>query len=229
MTLFRNHCSTLLGKMAATAVILTFCASAANAALHWDATEIDLQLRDGSPTAAARFTFVNSGNSAVDIREVHPECGCTVALPAKTHIEPGEKGEIPVEFHVGRRSGTQRVSIAVKTSDGAEPTQLLLVVEIESLVNVTQHFLMWAAGEPREARSVRITLSAEQPVKLASVSSSDPGFTAKIVPVIGSTREFDVVVTPPATGSAICQVKLRTLLGPQEVERIYTILARTLL
>jgi hypothetical protein len=198
-------------------------------ALHWDSTEAVLRIDDTKKTGQARFTFTNTSTTPVDILQVHPECGCTAALPAKTHFEPGEKGEVQVEFrHDGMRTGTIRIPIDVTTSDVKQPTQLMFLVEIETLVALKTHAIFWRAEQAREPRAVRITVSAEKPVKLVSASCSDPGLSAKLVPVAGSAREFDLVVTPPPAGIVVGKVELHALLGQEQAERTYTILARTL-
>lgn len=229
MTSLNNQFHLLLKRSAGAAILLALGAATAAAALRWDATEAVLKVSDLQKTGQAQFTFTNTGATPIDILEVHPKCGCTAALPAKTHYGPGEKGEIPVEFrHDGFRTGTLHIPIDVTTSDAAEPTKLMLVVEIDTLVALQARAILWRAQYPREPRTLRITISAKQPVKFASVSCTDPGFTARLVPVAGSAREFDLVVTPPAAGAVIGKVELHALLGPGEVERTYTIVARTL-
>jgi len=214
-------------------VTLALCAGAGlpaplHAALRWDATEAALHVRAEDAIGRTTFSYVNDGDTVVDISSVVPGCGCTAALPSKTHLAPGEKGELPVEFHRGNREGTFRLSIAVYHSAADTPTLLTLNVDIEALVRIEPRFIFWKAGEPRDARSVQVELLSAQSVKIVEVVCGNPLFTAKLVPVANRERVFDLVVTPPNTETTFSSVTLRTQVGRAGTERIYTLLARTL-
>src|SRR5690349_12274483 len=44
------------------------------------------------------FTVTNSGKSTLEIRDVKPMCGCTVAGAWDRRIQPGQTGKIPIQF-----------------------------------------------------------------------------------------------------------------------------------
>lgn len=65
------------------------------------------------------FQFTNTGNSPLVITAVEPTCGCTVAKNwPKKPIQPGEDGEITVEFDSKDRVGfvTKTISIIANTA-----------------------------------------------------------------------------------------------------------------
>jgi hypothetical protein len=199
-----------------------------HADLRWDATETTLRLPAEDLTGRARFTFVNDGTDAIDIARVEPGCGCTAALPAKTHIEPGEKGEIPVEFHRGHREGTARIPINVYVAKREVPTVLQLVVEMEDVLNITPRFVFWQPGEARTAKSMRLTITRNHDVEIVDVSCGNARFTAQLEPYGTATGQYNIVVVPPPLDALYSTINVRTRIGKDKVERVFSLLARTL-
>ncbi|MDJ0838563.1 MAG: DUF1573 domain-containing protein [Acidobacteriota bacterium] len=81
----------------------------------------------------AVFKFENAGDEALEILDVGTSCGCTTAKPAKTVYQPGEKGEIPVEFNSQRFNGPITKRITITTNDAETPKT---VVTIKGFVTV---------------------------------------------------------------------------------------------
>lgn len=224
--------TTAIGRKIAAGLALALvagqCPSAASD-LKWDAKEVTLALRWNANSGIARFTFVNEGPVPVKITEVTPGCGCTAALPAKATFAAGEKGEIAVEFKAGNRAGTFRVPIAVQTDEATGATTLLLIANIEEAVTFETRFIYWPKAEARGPRRVRITVADGVPVAFGGIEVENPAFSAKLEPVGPGGREFALVVTPPAGEvSAFSSIVLRARLGEAQLERAYTLLARTL-
>jgi hypothetical protein len=213
---------------AAALVALISSTPSTHAALRWDATEIKLKVRAEETVARAQFTFTNDGYKDVDILRIEPGCGCTAPLPTKMHIAPGEKGQIPVEFHRGNREGTSRISITVYSSNTNTPTTLFLGVEIEAAVSIEPRFVYWKTGEPRDPRSVHVKLAPELPVKIVEVVCGNPLFTARLVPAESREREFELVISPPASEATFSSITVRARIGDNSAERTVTLLARTL-
>ena len=202
---------------------------AAATGLKWDATEVTLALRWNADSGIARFTFVNEGPGQVKITDVSPGCGCTAALPSKTTFAAGEKGEVIVEFKAGNRAGSFRIPIAVQTSEPAGAATLLLIATIEDAITFDNRFIYWPKAEPRSPRRVRIKAVAGPPVAFDRIEVENPAFSAKLEPHGPGGREFDLVVTPPAGElAAFSSIVLRARFGDGNLERAYTLLARTL-
>jgi len=79
------------------------------------------------------FQFKNSGDAPLEIINVGTSCGCTTAKPEKTTYQPGETGQIPVEFDSTRFSGPITKRITVTTNDADSPKT---VVTIKGMVTV---------------------------------------------------------------------------------------------
>jgi hypothetical protein len=73
------------------------------------------------------FKLKNSGKSNLLIRKVSSSCGCTVAMPEKTTIEPGKTVDLKVSFDSEHKTGAQNKSITVISNDPKNPRIVLWV------------------------------------------------------------------------------------------------------
>lgn len=77
------------------------------------------------------FTFVNEGKSPLVLSFVEGSCGCTVMKDwPKKPIEPGDAGEINVQFNSKEKSGTQSIAITVVANTSPSTTVLMLEGEV---------------------------------------------------------------------------------------------------
>ena len=209
-------------------VILLLGASLpAFAELKWDSFETVIKVRATDSVGHASFGFVNTGDKPITIADVHPGCGCTVPALAKNTYEPGERGEIRLEFHPGSREGLNRIPITVTTDDGATAT-LQFLADIETLLTFDTRFVFWKGSEARTPKHMRLTFAAGQGAVLAEVKTGNPQFTATFKPVGTTGREFDIEVTPPAEALNYTAISIRALIGTEKAERNFTVVARTM-
>jgi mono/diheme cytochrome c family protein len=104
--------------------------------LTWDAMEKSVDAKPGETSATFKFTATNSSDQPVEIVNVQPSCGCTVAEtpPKPWVIAPGEKSSFSavVEFagkhgkfiktiyvHTPARSQSLRVTVNIPDSPEA--------------------------------------------------------------------------------------------------------------
>lgn len=66
------------------------------------------------------FGFTNKGRKPLNIKKVHPSCGCTKVSYTHGNIAPGERGEIVVVYDAAIL-GTFNKYIEVYTNEGKEP------------------------------------------------------------------------------------------------------------
>jgi hypothetical protein len=76
---------------------------------------------------STEFLFTNTGKSALNIRSVKTNCGCTVSKLAKETLQPGETGTIQVTFDSRGRRGLQQKLITVFSNDPSAPTRRLVI------------------------------------------------------------------------------------------------------
>ncbi len=178
---------------------------------------------DGSVTTP--YVFRNTGTSPVTIRKVKTSCGCTSAKLSKETFAPGEQGEIAVKFTFGDRTGPHRKVVTVQTDDKAEPIELNIVVWIHEPLAITPSLVFWKMGEASSPKSVRLTSDATTPVKIKSVTSSNPRIAAKLE-TIKPGEQYAIAVSPvDTTQKDSAEITVETDF-PNDQPRSYTVHAR---
>lgn len=215
-------------RLAACLFALPGAAAIARAELKWDATEATIRTKSWTAHETVKFGFTNAGTAPVRLVQVAPGCGCTAAQLARETIPAGERGEITLEFHPANKVGTVRIPVRVQTDTEGETT-LQLVATIDEGVQLSARFLFWRTGEPRETRRVQFTITDRESIELGEAATTNPAFAVRLAPVAGGAPgEYELAVTPPAeSGPAFAAVTVRTKEGPDRVERMHTVVART--
>ncbi|MDZ4824831.1 MAG: DUF1573 domain-containing protein [Flavobacteriales bacterium] len=73
------------------------------------------------------YTFTNTGNAPLIISQVKPSCGCTTLKDWPTQpIQPGEGGQISIDFNSSGRAGKVDKSIFVQANTVPATTMLYL-------------------------------------------------------------------------------------------------------
>ncbi|MGL5683342.1 MAG: DUF1573 domain-containing protein [Marinifilaceae bacterium] len=80
---------------------------------------------NGGPVSQS-FTFTNTGDKPLIIKNVRVSCGCTTPDWSKKPIPPGESGEIKVTFDPKNRPGKFMKSVTV-TSTATKPIITLTI------------------------------------------------------------------------------------------------------
>ncbi len=74
----------------------------------------------GEPIAFA-YSFRNVGNESLVIEKIHPGCSCIESQKTEGEIQPGEKGEIKLQYQVQANTGPFFHEIYVQTNDPRVP------------------------------------------------------------------------------------------------------------
>jgi len=83
-----------------------------------------------------RFPFSNGGDAELKIEDVSTPCGCTVVLPDKTDLGPGEASYIDVTYDSAARSGDVERVVTVRSNDPVEPERTL---HLHARVDASMH------------------------------------------------------------------------------------------
>jgi mono/diheme cytochrome c family protein len=107
--------------------------------LVWDAMEKTLDVKPGDEAATFSFSVTNTSTREIEIHQVHPSCGCTVAeLPSTPWILPpngkgsfratvdfrGKHGKFAKTLHVASSAGPQVLSVVVNIPESDEATRI---------------------------------------------------------------------------------------------------------
>lgn len=151
-------------------------------------------------TRTGRFTFTNTGGRTLVIAEVSASCGCTVPRLAKREYEPGERGEILVEFEPSASGQqTKKLSI-VSNSEPEEIARLTITADVAPFVDLEPKMLRVddaVYGETNEYEV--IARCADESFVIESVTLSNEHASARVEPPdAGPTRRIVVTVGPTA-------------------------------
>ncbi len=122
------------------------------------------------------FTITNEGSATLEIRNVRPTCGCTVADYDK-EIAPGETGAIRAKLDTARFNGPISKSILVLTNDPETTTMTLVMkADVQPIVEVLPRPLIRLnaiQGEPATERLVVVSSRLED-FEVTGVTPSVP-------------------------------------------------------
>jgi len=128
----------------------------------------------------AVFEVRNPGNAPLEIAQVRPTCGCTVAEYDRT-IPPGGKGKIVAELDTTDFTGPISKAVMVYSNDPANPaTTIVVKADVQAFIDVLPRgFVRFNVlqGEPAEEK---VILVPSQPVdyKVVAVDTGKAPVTA---------------------------------------------------
>lgn len=126
----RSRIVRLFSCLLALVACVAGAAAEQNNPLAWDALEKTHTAKPGEEVAEFAFTVRNTGDSAVEILELRPSCGCTVAeMPQKPWVlEPGASGTFRATADFRGKQGKFSKSIHVASTAGAQLLQVHVII-----------------------------------------------------------------------------------------------------
>lgn len=127
-------------------------------------------------TMAADFVIKNTGTAPLEISEVRPACGCTVASFDKV-IPPGGSGTIHAVVDTKNLSGGSARTITVFSNDPMNPrSELTVMVKVEEYLTFNPGFARFTQGQGFKPGSVKqlFTSPLFDDLKILSVESPYP-------------------------------------------------------
>jgi hypothetical protein len=130
--------------------------------------------------AVADFEIRNDGDAVLEITNVQPACGCTVAEYDKT-IAPGKSGKVHAVVDTATFNGPIAKGVTVFTNDPATPQiELTLHTKVEPYITVKPGYARYIVvqGENKEGTIVQNLWSPDgSPMDVTSVDSPWPYLT----------------------------------------------------
>ncbi|VGO16682.1 hypothetical protein PDESU_05273 [Pontiella desulfatans] len=165
----------------------------AEASLEWEQKKVSLEVHPSQVSATAVFRFENAGEETIALQEVKAGCGCLSSRMAKETYVPGEKGLLEIKMDLRNRTGKQKKTTTVRTSDGRR-AQLMVEVNIPQAYRILPRMVTWHQGDDAESKSVRLVNDNKLPIKLQAVRSSH-GHLAAELKTIREGYEYEVAIT----------------------------------
>ena len=147
------------------------------------------------------FLVKNTGLSPLEIKNVRPTCGCTLAGDWPKRLQPGESGIIPIQLKTDNFRGPITKSVRVESND---PKKGVILLQIKGSVWTPIEYptsVPLKAQTSRDSivfKAVKIINKSEDPLTLSGIRSSNPKFKAE-VKILKHGREFELTITtvPP--------------------------------
>jgi len=140
------------------------------------------------------YTLHNTGDSPLEIVEVQPNCGCTVARFDR-QIDPGASGRVEILLDTSSLEGPIAKSVKVLTNDSTNPILILSAkADIRRLVDARPDYLRFrhVHGEPIERRVVTVFAPGKSDFKVTGVRSPYPFLRARVREATPEERLEDV-------------------------------------
>lgn len=77
------------------------------------------------------FNFTNTGQAPLIITDIKTTCGCTTPNYTKTPIQPGETGEIVVQFNSSGKSGVQNKDITIYANTEGSVEKIMIKTNVQ--------------------------------------------------------------------------------------------------
>lgn len=136
------------------------------------------------------FFIENTGDAILEITDVKPTCGCTVASYDRT-IAPGARGKVETTLDTQSFSGPFQSTVRVFTNDAANPElQLILRANIVADIEVEPSYIRFRAvqGEATETSTHLLWPASEQNLVVRSVESPFPFLDVQVRRAEGEER-----------------------------------------
>lgn len=127
------------------------------------------------------FVLKNEGDLSLEIRQVRPSCGCTVANISQNTIPPGGQAEVVTRLSLRGRQGAQHKTISVESNDPKQPTFVLALegTAVEEMrIQPNQLFFGRITTGSAVTGTVEIIVQSTNAVKVTRTSSNTSNLTA---------------------------------------------------
>jgi hypothetical protein len=161
------------------------------------------------------YVFTNTGDRTLIITSVVPGCHCTTAGEWTKQVEPGQTGNIPIQFDTVGNNGTviRQITVACNITN-QPPAFLQLRGTVYRPIEFNPPMAMLNLSPDGEAASmvVTITNNTDEPLSLFGPEINNRLFIAELTTnTPGKAFQLKVsFVSPTSTGYVAGQVNLRT-------------------
>lgn len=180
--------------------LLTPITAQAAKGLTFDSEKKAVTTKAGDLKVTVPYTFTNTSKRTITISRWDSACDCLSARikGSKMAYKPGEKGEIHIDFELGSFSGTQEKTVMFWTTDDPDelPSSILAVkITIPVLFEVSPKSLAWEQGGSKEAKTIKLKVHHDKPIRITSDSGNNEAFPYTIK-TIRDGWEYELIVTP---------------------------------
>ncbi len=173
---------------------------------------------DNSQTIEHTFIVRNIGDTTLEISQVRPACGCTLANISEKMVPPGGQSEITARLSLQGRNGPQSKPITIMSNDPQQPEfRVTLAGNVSAAIQVAPERLMFGQiGQGRSAeQTVSINSLNQESFNITDINSSTPELTHELETVeAGKHYNIKFTLTGPSQPGPVNAVVLVTTDNP---------------
>jgi hypothetical protein len=171
--------------------------------LKFEESTKEVTVANDQKSTTVDFPFKNESGDDVVIEKNASDCPCAAVgvKDAKLVYKPGESGTIRIVFDLGKvpETAEKLVSVYLKGDREDRPSiKLATRIVVPVFVEIEPKSVTWEIGERAAPKTVTVTMKDSEPVKILSMTSSDPRFKAELK-AIEEGKKYEVVITPTKT------------------------------
>lgn len=167
-----------------------------------DEPNFDFGTVDNQTTIEHTFLIKNIGDTTLEITQVKPACGCTVAELTEKMVPPGGISHVTAKLSLQGRSGLQSKAITIFSNDPQNPQYRVSINGTAAQsVQVAPERLMFGQVGPGQSSELFVDISglAPEPFNITAIEPSGTELTAvSEVQEDGKKYRLKVTITGPA-------------------------------
>lgn len=194
--------------------------------MKFDATSKELEVAPDAHKVTAEFHFKNEGTEVETIEKYEAGCTCINAQikGGKLEYQPGEEGVVRAEFDMTNFTGTVDKGL-VLIMKGKPAVNLTARIKIPELVKVEPRTVSWEVGEDAAAKTVRLTMQHEKPIKVLRVSGANSNFSYELK-TVEEGKIYEITLTPKTTdqvGLGVFHIDTDCEIPRHRAQRVFTV------
>jgi copper(I)-binding protein len=161
------------------------------------------------------YVFTNTGDRMLMVTAVQPGCHCTTAGEWTKQVEPGQTGNIPIQFDTVGNNGPVGRQVTVTCNVPNQPSTLLQIRgSVYRAIDFNPPMALLNLPPDGETASMLVTITnnTDEPLALSDPEINNRMFTAQLTTnTPGKSYLLKVSVVPPiSAGYVPGQISLRT-------------------
>jgi len=137
----------------------------------------DFGTADSQSTIEHTFVIRNTGDTTLEISNVRPACGCTLANISEKIVPPGGESQITARLSLQGRNGPQSKPITILSNDPQNPEyRVTLAGTVAAAINVTPDRLMFGQIGTEQTIELFVDIGGliPEPFTITGIESSLP-------------------------------------------------------
>jgi hypothetical protein len=173
--------------------------------IAFDSTLVDFGTVVKGDVATQNVTFHNTGKTPLTLKNVKAGCGCTTVKGWEQTVAPGQQGSFQLQLDTGRFFGVVTKTVDVESDASNGMIRLNLKADIWCPVALSATVVSFSpllkGAKTVEPKTLDVTVSDPEPLKISGISCSDPYYNTTLK-VVEEGRRYQIVLTPTGPANA---------------------------